>query len=63
MAQVVADDAGGEMCRRLLAPTLLLPLLLGWLRTLGERAGLYDASLGWPLLTLALIVSFTALVW
>src|SRR5688572_14501868 len=63
MAQVSADDAGGELARRLLIPAILIPLVLGWLRTVGERAGLYDAAFGRPILILSLIVSFTTLVW
>ena len=39
MAQVTADDPGGVSLRRLLPGFVLLPLLLGWLRLAGERAG------------------------
>jgi PAS domain S-box-containing protein len=63
MVRVSADDAGGEMARRLLIPAILIPFALGWLRTVGERAGLFDAAFGRPILILSLIVSFTSLVW
>jgi PAS domain S-box-containing protein len=63
MVRVSANDAGGEMARRLLIPAILIPFALGWLRTVGERAGLFDAAFGQPILILSLIVSFTSLVW
>jgi PAS domain S-box-containing protein len=63
MALVCADDAGGVTARRLLLPAVLVPFGLGWLRTLGERAGWFDAAFGRPVLILSLIVSLTVLVW
>ncbi|HEX8914173.1 MAG TPA: hybrid sensor histidine kinase/response regulator [Humisphaera sp.] len=63
MAVVVADDAGGLMARRMLVPAVAVPFVLGWLRTVGQRAGLIDEALGRPVLVLSLIASFTALVW
>jgi signal transduction histidine kinase/ActR/RegA family two-component response regulator len=60
---IVADDAGGEMARRLLIPAIVIPFVLGWIRTLGQRYGIIDDQFGRPLLILALIISFTALVW
>src|SRR5688500_735772 len=55
MAILCAVDAGGAMARRLLLPVVLVPVALGWLRTVGERAGLFDAALGRPLLVISLI--------
>ena len=63
MRVVCADDAGGATARRLIIPAIAIPFILGWLRTLGERAGLFDAAFGRPILVLSLIVSFTSLVW
>ena len=63
MAVVCGDDAGGIMARRLLPAAVLIPLILGWLRTAGERAGLFDAAFGRPILILSLVVSFTTVVW
>ena len=62
MRVVCADDAGGVTARRLLLPAILLPLALGWLRTVGERAGLFDAAFGRALMVVSMIVIFTALV-
>jgi PAS domain S-box-containing protein len=63
MSVVSADDAGGMMARRLLIPATLIPFVLGWLRTTGERSGWIDDAFGRPMLILSLIASFTTLVW
>ena len=62
MRLVCADDVGGMTAHRLLLPAIFIPLALGWLRTIGERAGLFDTAFGRPILILSLIVSFAALV-
>ncbi len=63
MAQVTADDPGGLSLRRLLPTFLLLPLLLGWLRLAGERAGIFDAPTGTAMMMLLFIVIFSALAY
>jgi signal transduction histidine kinase/CheY-like chemotaxis protein len=63
MRIIVLDDAGGEMARRLLIPAIVIPFVLGWLRTLGQRYGVIDEAFGRPMLILSLILSFTTLVW
>jgi PAS domain S-box-containing protein len=62
MARVTADDSGGVIARALLAPMLLLPLVFGWLRLIGERRGWFDASMGTALMMLLFVVTFTSLV-
>ena len=63
MAVVCADDIGGVTARRLLLPAILLPFTLGWLRTIGERQGLFDNAFGRPILILSVMASMTAFVW
>ncbi len=63
MAQVTADDPGGISLRRLLPAFVILPLLLGWLRLAGERAGLFDAATGTGLMMLVFIITFAALAY
>ena len=63
VAIVGRDGAGGVMVRRLLPAALGIPALLGWLRLLGERAGLYDTSFGVTLFVLLVIVVFAVLIW
>ncbi|EPX59525.1 hypothetical protein D187_003015 [Cystobacter fuscus DSM 2262] len=43
---LLRDDIGGIMARRLLPATILIPLLVGGVLLLGERLGLYGATLG-----------------
>jgi signal transduction histidine kinase/CheY-like chemotaxis protein len=60
---ICADDAGGILARRMIIPAILIPFLLGWARTFGEQQGWLTDEIGRPMLVLALIVSFTTLVW
>ncbi len=62
-ALIANDTAGGVMLRRLLPAAIAAPFLLGWLRLLGEQAGLYDARFGVALFALANIIVFTILIW
>jgi PAS domain S-box-containing protein len=62
MAVFASDRMGGMLARRLLPAAILLPLLVGWLRVLGERAGLYGLGFGTALFATVIIVTFTALI-
>lgn len=62
MATFTGDDAGGFMARRLLPAAILLPIVLGSLRLLGQRAGLYGTAVGTSLLAVMTVVVFIALV-
>ncbi len=55
MAQVTADDPGGTSLRRLL-PILLLPIVLGWVRLVGERLAWFNAPTGTALMMIIFIV-------
>ena len=63
MAVICADRAGGVMARRLLLATILVPIVLGWIRILGERHGHYGTGFGVSLLVLSLVVIFSGLIW
>ena len=62
MAILTSDSAGGKLARRLVPATLILPIVIGWLRLVGERLGLYDAGFGLAMFTVANIVIFTILI-
>lgn len=62
MAVVTSEDLGGVLARRLLPAAIGIPSVLGWLRLVGERAGLYDAAFGTSLFVLATMVLFAALI-
>ena len=63
MAFLLRRDAGGLIARRLILPIIVLPLLLGWLRTVGSRHGLYDDAFGTAVRTLLEIVTFLGFLW
>jgi signal transduction histidine kinase/ActR/RegA family two-component response regulator len=56
------DDAGGMLVRKLWLPIIIVPLFLGWLRLLGEDAGLFDRGFGLSALLLAIIAMLLALL-
>jgi PAS domain S-box-containing protein len=56
-------DAGGSVLRRLIVPVIVFPLIMGWLRVLGQHAGLYDLEFGTALRTLMEIGLFLMLLW
>jgi PAS domain S-box-containing protein len=62
MAIVTGRDSGGLLARRLLPAAVLVPLLLGWLRLAGERAGLYGQATGVSLFAVSTMVVFAALI-
>ena len=59
---VMSDSPGGALARALLPPVFAVPLVFGWLRLLGERAGLYGVEFGVALLVTASIVTLVAVV-
>ncbi len=59
---ITSDDAGGVLARRLLPAAILIPTLLGWLRLLGQRAGLLGAELGVALVAVANILVFAMVI-
>ena len=63
VAVLQRQDAGGAVLRRLILPVIIVPLLLGWLRILGQNAGLYDIAFGTALRTLLEIAFFFGLLW
>ena len=62
MAPLTSPEVGGVMARRLLIPATGGLLLLGWLKVLGEKAGLYDMALGTALLVLVSVILVALLV-
>jgi PAS domain S-box-containing protein len=63
IAAIIADTASGLMLRRLLPAALVLPIVIGWIRLQGQRAGLYDTEVGLAIFALANIAVFTGLIW
>jgi len=57
------EGAAGILVRRAVPALLILPLLIGFLRVQGERAGLYDSTFGTSLRTIVEIALFLTLLW
>ena len=62
MAAVHSADGAGLMLRRMIPAAVILPVLIGWLRLMGEHAGLYDTTFGVALLVLSTITIFVVLI-
>lgn len=63
VAALRRKDTGGALLRRLVGPIVAIPLLLGWLRIVGQNAGLYDTAFGTAVGTLVEIGLLFALIW
>lgn len=58
-----SDTAGGLLLRRLFPAAMVVPVTLGWLRLLGERAGWYGLETGLAIFALSNVVVFTVIAW
>lgn len=61
MAMVSSTGLAGLMVRRLLPAALVLPLVIGWLRLAGQRAGYYGTEFGIALFALLNVIIFASL--
>lgn len=62
MGRFSSPSLGGSVLRRLAPAAFWAPLLLGWLRLIGERAGVFAPETGTALITLLMGVAGIALV-
>jgi PAS domain S-box-containing protein len=62
MVIFVSESAGGALARRLLGAVIGVPLVLGWLRVVGQRAGFYGTEFGTALFATATVMILVALV-
>jgi PAS domain S-box-containing protein len=62
MPLFTGKDTGALIARRLLPAAILVPLFLGWLRLIGERAGLFGPATGVALFAVSTIVVLTVLI-
>jgi PAS domain S-box-containing protein len=63
MAIVTSDSLGGVVLRRLLPIAVAVPVMLGWLRLMGERAGFYGTEFGLSLMVVSSVVTLAVLIW
>lgn len=62
MTIVTSQNAGGFMARSVLPSAILLPVILGWLRFQGEKAGFYDGDLGSAIMVSSNIVVIVGII-
>jgi len=62
-ALITSEGSGGLMARRLLPVVAIAPIVLGWVRLQGQRAGLYGTELGLAGMVVAMIVVLAASAW
>ncbi len=55
--------SAGRISRVLLPAAVVIPVLSGWLRQQGERAGLFTPEIGVALMVMASMLSLIALIW
>lgn len=60
---LTSEGPGGSLARRLLPFAIGIPLAVGWLRLIGERAGMYGFEFGLALFVSSNAVTFSVLVW
>ncbi|MEX0611066.1 MAG: ATP-binding protein [Pirellulales bacterium] len=58
VAVLLHDGPGGVMARRLLPAIVGIPIILGWLRILGQRMNYYDTEFGAALMVAITVVLF-----
>ena len=63
MKVITAQAPGGTMLRRLLPLVILLPIVLGWVRLAGQRAGFYGFEFGLALLVIFNTLILTTVLW
>lgn len=59
----VARGPGGVTARRLFPAVIIAPVVIGYVRLIGQRRGVYGPELGVVLFTIAMVVLFAILVW
>ncbi len=63
MELLTSNRIGGVFGRRIIPGIIIIPLILGWLRLLGEQAELYDAEFGTAVTIFSTILILIILVW
>jgi len=62
IAVLSTRSAGSVLARRLLLAGVLVPVVLGWLRVLGQELGYYGTAFGTSVLVVAIVLTFTFVV-
>jgi signal transduction histidine kinase len=62
MAVLTSRSVAGVILRRLLPAAVCLPIVIGWLRLAGQRAGYYQTEFGVALFALSNVIVFSSLI-
>jgi PAS domain S-box-containing protein len=63
ISQLLGDDAGSVLLRRLVPAVILIPLVLGFLKVQGQHRGFYDTAAGTGALTIIVVVGILFILW
>lgn len=63
VSAVTSAGPAGSTARRLLPAAVVVPILLGWLRLIGQRRGIYSSEFGVSLMVVSSIALFVFLIW
>jgi diguanylate cyclase (GGDEF)-like protein len=63
IAPISDHGPAGRSSRALLPAAILLPIVVGWLRQQGQRAGFFAPDMGTAVMVMAMVVIFTTLIW
>jgi PAS domain S-box-containing protein len=63
MQIAISPTLGGTVARRLIPASLLVPLILGWIRVYGEERQWYTGTVGVSLFALSNAIVFNLLIW
>jgi PAS domain S-box-containing protein len=63
MRTITSDTIGGWLLRHLLPFTIVVPIVLGWLRVNGERYGHFESAFGVALTMVCMMMLFSGLIW
>jgi diguanylate cyclase (GGDEF)-like protein len=63
MATITDEGPAGRTARILLPCAIVIPIGMGWLRLVGQRAGLYDSELGMSIFVMSNVLIFALLIW
>ena len=63
MTTITNDGPAGRTARILLPCAIVLPIGMGWLRLIGQRAGMYESEVGVSIFVMSNVLVFALLIW
>ncbi len=60
---LISTTLGGRLTRRMLPVTILVPMIVGWIRLKGQHWGYYDTEFGLAIFATSNIVIITSVMW